>query len=116
MPKKMRRLALRCLLSDKVANGELKVIGSLELDEPKTKGIIQILDALGAKPSTLLVTADADANVYKSARNLSRVKTLPAPLLNVVDLLSYRVLVATVDAVRRAEAIWGKESAKGIAS
>jgi large subunit ribosomal protein L4 len=116
MPKKMRRLALRCVLSDKVVNGELRVIDGFGLDEPKTKGMAQILDALDAKPSALLVTAGADANVYKSARNLSKVKTLPAPLLNVVDLLSYRVLVATVDAVRRAEEIWGKKSAEGIAS
>ena len=113
LPKKMRRLALRCLLSAKVADGELKVINSFGLDKPGTKEMSRILEALGAQYSALLVTAAADANVYKSARNLEKVKTLPAPLLNVVDLLSYRLLIMTVEAVRRVEGIWGEKGLEG---
>jgi large subunit ribosomal protein L4 len=109
LPKKMRRLALRCLLSAKAADGELRVIESFELDEPKTKEIKRILNSLKADSSALLVTAEADANVYKSARNLEKVKTLPAPLVNVADLLSYRILVVTIAAVRKVEVIWGEK-------
>ena len=116
LPKKMRRLALRCLLSAKVADGELKVINSFGLDKPKTKEMGHILEALEARFSALLVTAEADANVYRSARNLEKVKTLPADLLNVVDLSSYRALIMTVDAVRRVEGIWGEKRLEGATS
>lgn len=109
MPKKMRRLALRCVLSAKVADGELTVIDSFGLEQPGTKQVGQILKALGIESSVLVVTDGADTNVVKSARNLEKVKTLPADMLNVVDLLSHRVLLMTVDAVRRAEAVWGKK-------
>jgi large subunit ribosomal protein L4 len=113
LPKKIRRLALRCLLSAKVADGELKVISSFGLDKPKTKEMRRILEALGAQYSALLVTAEADANVYKSARNLQKVKTLPAALLSVVDLLSHRALIMTIDAVRTVEGIWGEKRLEG---
>jgi large subunit ribosomal protein L4 len=116
LPRKMRRLALRCLLSAKLADGELKVINGFGLDQPKTREVRRILEALGAQSSTLLVTAEADANVYKSARNLEKVKTLPADLLNVVDLLSHRALVMTLDAVRRVEGIWGEKRLEGATS
>lgn len=116
LPKKMRRLALKCLLSAKVSDGELKVIDSFGLDNPKTKELMRILAALGAPPSALLVTAEADGNVYRSARKLVKVKVLPAPLLNVVDLVSYRDLILTRDAVRKVEGIWGKKVGEGAAS
>jgi large subunit ribosomal protein L4 len=112
MPKKMRRLALRCLLSAKVAAGELKVLENFGLDEPKTKGMARLLSALGVGASTLLVTAEADATVYKSARNLAKTKVMPAALLNVVDLLSHRFLIVSVEAVHKIEKIWGR---KGLA-
>jgi large subunit ribosomal protein L4 len=67
------------------------------------------LKTLGIEPSVLLVTAEPDMNVVKSARNIDRAKTLPAAMLNVVDLLSHRMLLMTVDAVRRVEAIWGRK-------
>lgn len=116
LPKKMRRLALKCLLSAKVSDGELKVIADFGLDKPRTKELMHILTSLGAHSSALLVTAEADGNVYRSARNLGKVKALPAPLLNVVDLLSYRDLIMTRDAMRKVEAIWGKKVVGSAAS
>ena len=109
MPKKMRRLALRSVLSAKVADGELKVIDSFGMEQPQTSQMEQILTTLGIATSALLVTAEPDMNVVKSARNLERVKTLPANMLNVVDLLSYSELLLTVDAVRRIEEVWGEK-------
>jgi large subunit ribosomal protein L4 len=111
MPKKMRRLAIRSILSSKVAGEGLKVIDTFGLEEPKTKQIAQVLQALGIKAPALLVTADIDMTVFKSARNIAKVKTLPADMLNVVDLISHNTLLMTVDAVRRVEAMLGEEKA-----
>jgi large subunit ribosomal protein L4 len=111
MPKKMRRLAIRSILSAKVADEELKVIDTFGLEEPKTKQMAQVLQALGIESSALLVTADLDTTVFKSARNIAMVKTLPASMLNVVDLISHNTLLMTVDAVRRVEAMMGEERA-----
>ncbi len=116
MPKKMRRLALRCVLSAKVSDGEVKVVDRLELDEPKTKGVLDILLSLGVGTSALIATAGTEANVVKSARNLLGVKTTPAPLLNVADLLSYRTLIVTVAAVRRMEELWGQKPTQEVAT
>lgn len=113
MPKKMRRLALKCVLSAKATDGELRVVEHLRLDEPKTKEMAQILAALGADSSTLIVTAEPEDSVIKSARNLPGIKTMPANLLNVVDLLSYKMLLMTEAAVRRAEELWGRRLPQG---
>jgi len=113
MPKKMRRLALRCMLSAKVRAGELRVIEELKLSEPKTKEMVRILAALGLDTSTLIVTGEVEANVVKSARNLALVKTLPASILNVVDLLSHRALLMTEPAVRKVEELWGNGLSQG---
>ena len=110
MPKKMQRLALRSTLSAKVADGSLKVVDSLAFDAPKTKQMLDILIALGIGDSVIVATNDIDLNVIKSARNITAVKTMPAHLLNVADLLSYKVLLITEEAVRTAEKLWGQKS------
>ena len=110
MPKKMHRLALRCVLSAKAGSGELKVLEQLNFEEPRTKEMVQILGALGVDSSALIVTGEAEKTVVKSARNLAGIKTLPASLLNVVDLLSYRILLITEAAVRKAEQLWGEKA------
>jgi large subunit ribosomal protein L4 len=102
-------LAIRSILSAKVAGEELKVIDSFGLEEPKTKQMAQVLQALGISSSVLLVTAELDMTVFKSARNIAKVRTLPASMLNVVDLISNSTLLMTVEAVRRVEAILGEE-------
>jgi large subunit ribosomal protein L4 len=108
MPKSMRRLALRCILSAKLEDGELKILESLKLDEIKTKKVTAILDAMKVDKTTLVVTDTGDVNLVKSARNLPGVKTLPANLLNVVDIISHNTLLMEVDAVRKAEQLWGE--------
>ena len=109
MPKKMRRLALRCVLSAKARDGELKVVDRLELDEPRTQGMLNILIALGIGTSALIATVETDGNMLVSARNLEGVKTIPANLLNVADLLSYKALIVTRDAVHKMEELWGQK-------
>lgn len=110
MPKKMRQIALRCALSAKVSDGELKILESLNFDEPKTKQMTGVLDALKVEDSALVVTSQPQANVVKSARNIPGIKTTPANLLNVVDILAHRALLMEVDAVRKAEELWGKDT------
>ena len=116
MPKKMRRLALRCVLSAKAGDGELMVLEQLKLDEPGTKEMVRILTALGVDSSALIATAEPEENVVKSARNLAGIKTIPANLLNVVDILSYKMLLMTETAVRKVEQLWGKSYLKGESS
>ena len=105
-PKKVRRLAIRSVLSAKLSDSELKILEDLKFDEPRTKQMIQILAALGVAASALIVTAAPEENVIKSARNIPRVKTMPANLLSVLDMLSYKTLLMTEAAVRRAERLW----------
>jgi len=112
MPKKMRQLAIRCALSAKARDEELKVLEKLELDQPKTKVMEEVLMALGVDSSALIVTGEPEENVVKSARNLAGVKTMPANILNVVDLLSYKMLLMTEAAVRKAEKIWGPQESE----
>jgi len=108
MPKKMRRLALKCLLSAKVREGDMRLVQELDFEKPRTKEMIKILSSLGVDSSALIVTAHPEPNVVKSAANLSGIKVLPSALINVVDLLSHKTLVATVPAIRNIEQIWGK--------
>lgn len=108
-PKKMRQLAIRCMLSSKVNGGELKVIEPFTFEQPKTKEMAKIIKALGIEKSVLIVDGKPETNFVKSARNIPDVKTLPANLLNVVDLLSYGIVVMTEPAVRKAEEIWGRQ-------
>ncbi len=113
MPKKMRRLALRCVLSAKVRDNELIIVEQLQLEQPRTKEMVSILVALGVNSSALIVTSEPEENVIKSARNLPGMKTMPASLLNVVDLLSCKMLLMTVAAVRKTEELWGEGLSKG---
>jgi large subunit ribosomal protein L4 len=112
MPKKMRRLALRCVLSAKARDGELTILEALSLDEPKTREMVRILETLKVDSTALIVTSETKTNVVKSARNLPGIKTRPASVLNVLDILSNKALVMEVGAVRKAEELWGEESAE----
>jgi large subunit ribosomal protein L4 len=108
MPKKMRRLALKCLLSAKIREGNMRLVQELDFKEPRTKDMVNVLSSLGIDSPALIVTAQSAPNVTKSAANLTEVKVVPSALINVLDLLSYEILVATVPAVRNIEEIWGK--------
>lgn len=106
LPKKVRRLAMRSALSTKVKENSIVVVDKLVFDEPKTKKMIQTLNALNINNKTLVVTADGDMNVTKSARNIPGVKPVRADFVNVYDLLKYDTLLITEDAVRRVEEVF----------
>jgi len=110
MPKKMRQLALRSVLSAKLHDDEFKIVEELQVDQSKTKNMSNILKALNIDSSVLLVTDGPEDSVIRSARNIEKTRTLPVALLNVKDILSYKFVVMTLAAERRAEQIWSKGS------
>ena len=111
MPKKMRRLALKCVLSAKVKDKEMMVLDELKVEGPKTKEIVKLLTALGVESSAIIATGESIENVVKSARNIPGITTVPAQLLNVADITSHKLLLMTEGAVRQVEKTWGREAA-----
>lgn len=105
IPKSMRRVAMLSALTSKVQNDEMVVLDSLTLEVPKTKEIVKMLNAFNAK-KTLIVTAEANETVYKSARNIEGVAVLPVNNINVYDLLKYSKVIMTKDAVSKIEEVY----------
>lgn len=99
MPRKMRRAALRSALTVKAANGELVLLDQLSLEAPKTKEMVALLNRLDVQNGALVLLAERDERVEKSARNLPDVKTLRASYLNMRDLLGYDKIVLPLDAL-----------------
>ena len=106
-PKRMKRQAIKIVLSAKARGQQLVVLDNLEIAEAKTKHMAQALSALEVNSSVLLVGETITDDVVRAARNIPRVRTLPVALLNAVDLLNANKVVMTLDAVRKAEEIWG---------
>ena len=103
--KSMRRVAMLSALTSKVQNDEMVVLDSLTLEAPKTKEVVKMLNAFNAK-KTLIITAEANEIVYKSARNIEGVAVLPVNNINVYDLLKYPKVIMTKDAVSKIEEVY----------
>lgn len=105
MPKKMRRAALRSALSVKASAGQIVVVDEFSVDAPKTKAMIQTLQALEVdSQSVLMILAERNDSVQRSARNLQsdkrhKVKMLLAGYLNIRDLLGFDTILLSKDAV-----------------
>ena len=108
MPRKMRRLALKCVLSAKLKEGEMKVLEDFDFPQPRAKGMVDILSALGVDSKVLVITGEVSPGVVRSAGNLVGVKVIPAPTINILDLTGYKILLLTVSAVQSIERIWGE--------
>ena len=106
-PKRVKRSTIRMMLSDKARENQLIILDSLELEAPKTREMIKVMSALDVDSSALLVADGANPEILRAARNVPRLKMLPAALLNTLDILNHRKLVMTLDAVRKAESLWG---------
>ena len=107
MPAKMRRSALRGVLSAKRADDELRVVEGFGIDEIKTKTMLERLAAWKAGGKVLLVLPARDEKVELSCRNLREVRVVLADSLNVVDLLEADTVVFTRDALERAQEVYG---------
>ena len=103
--KKMKRKALFMTLSSKVKDKEIILLDKLELSEPKTKQMVQVIDGLEKKlkvdlnKGTLIVLPKADQSVSRASRNIPKIKVVRADSLNVLDILSYRNLLMLKPAV-----------------
>ncbi len=110
VPKKMRRLAIRSALSDKVANEKLIVISDLSLDTPRTKDMVAILAKLPVADSkrVLMMLPERDENVILSLRNIPTAKVQHVASINVVELLKHDCLILPVNTVRWLEMVFGE--------
>ena len=104
--KKERQLAIKSLLSSKVLENNLVVVDSLPLKEIKTKEMVKALSNLKVEGKTLMLLADKNENIQKSARNIEGVKTTLVNTINVYDLLKYKNLVITLDTVKKLEEVY----------
>lgn len=120
-PKKMRRLAIRCMLSDKVTNDSLTVVDEITVESFSTKSVIATMNQLSLPSSVLIATGDIDQGgddsgleqakldyrtLHRSARNIKKVRVTKASLLNVLDLMNYEHLLMTEDAIAKVQKLW----------
>ncbi len=99
VPRKVKRLALKCALSQKVTDNNMLVLEDLSLDEIKTAKIVKMLSDLNVDGKALLVLSQPDEKVLLSCRNIPTLKTAYVNTINVVDLLSYQKFIVVKDAV-----------------
>ena len=104
--KKEKRLAIKSILSSKVAEKELVVLDKLELKEIKTANMVKVLNNVKAEGKTLILLPANNENVCKSSRNIEGVKTLTVDTINAYDLVKYNNLVVTEDTVKKLEEVY----------
>ncbi len=104
--KKVRRLAMKSVLSAKAASENIVVIDSIRMDEIKTRTFKAFLDAVKVDGKALVVTAESDQNVVKSARNLPGVNVAFANVINVYDILNANKLVVDQAALAKIEEVF----------
>lgn len=106
LPKKIKRLAMKSALSSKIVSKEIIVLDQLNLEQPKTKEMVKVLNNIKAEKKALIVLAEKDNNVVLSSNNIPGVKTASVNTLNVYDLLNYNSLIITKDAVSKVEEVY----------
>ena len=106
LPKKLRRLAMKSALSSKVAENQIVVVDELKFEEPKTKEMIKFLEAVKAEKKALIITAEKDENVVKSAANIPGVRTALATTMNVYEIVNHTSFIVTKEAVELIEEVY----------
>jgi large subunit ribosomal protein L4 len=108
MPKKEKRAALVAALSSKVSEQRMILLDKLELAGPRTKQMAELLKALGVVESALVLITGENKNVSLATRNMPSIKVLRMKNINVYDLLKYRYLITTQDALTAMQEVYGK--------
>lgn len=108
MPKKEKRAALAAALSSKVGENRMVLLDKLELAEPRTKQMSELLKTLGVAESALVLISAENKNVALASRNMPNIKVLRMENINVYDLLKYRYLITTQDALTTMQEVYGK--------
>ena len=103
VPKKVRKLALRSALTQKVRENQLVVVDQISLDEPKTKKALEFLKGIGVTGKSLIIVDEPQANLTLSVRNLPKVNVLPVAGLNVYDILNHQVVICTRSTIKKIE-------------
>lgn len=106
LPKKVKRLAMKSVLSSKVVDSELIVLDQLTMEDYSTKKAVEILSNIKAEKKALIIVNDNNDKVKKSFANIPFVATLPVGEINVYDILKYDSLVLTKDVVKRIEEVY----------
>ena len=104
--KKVKRLAMKSALSSKVAADEMIVLNKVEPEEIKTKAVVEMLGKIKAAKKSLIVTADVDEKIYKSARNIEGVKVVTVSTLSVYDILNCDSFIVLKDAAKKIEEVY----------
>ena len=104
--KKLKRLALKSALSAKVAGNELIVVDEFKFTEPKTKEMVKVLENIKADKKALIVMAEKDDNVVRSARNIPGVRTALVSTMNVYEIVNHYTLVLTEAAAKKIEEVY----------
>lgn len=105
LPKKVSRLALKSVLSEKVSDGKFVVVDALEFDAPKTKEFATLLDKLNVSTKTLVVLEDGNEKASLSARNLENVKVVSADGINTLDIANHDKVIITKAALSQVEEV-----------
>ena len=106
LPKSLRRLAMKSILSAKVLENEMIVLDTLSMDAPRTKDMIKILENIKAGNKSLIVMSAKDENVIKSAANIPGVRTVLVTTMNVYEIINYTNFIITKDAVNKIEEVY----------
>ena len=106
VPKKVRRLAMLSALSSKVQDGEIIVVDEISFEEPKTKEMVKMLEAIKAEKKALIVTAAKDENIVKSAANIQGIRTALVGTMNVYDILNHTSFIVTKEAIEKIEEVY----------
>lgn len=104
--KKERALAVRSVLSAKLAENELVVVDQFGLNEIKTAEFVKVLNNIKVEGKSLVVIPENDVNVQKSARNIKGVKTTIVDTMTVYDILNAKNLVITENAIKKIEEVY----------
>ncbi|SHF09896.1 LSU ribosomal protein L4P [Seinonella peptonophila] len=108
LPKKVRRLAIKSALSEKVGEQQVVVLDELNLNQPKTKEMVQVLQNLNAAKKTLIVTDGVAEKEQRAARNIPGIKLITPESINVLDVLHHDKLIITRGAVAKVEEVFGQ--------
>ena len=106
LPKKLRRLAMLSALSSKVKENEIIVLDQLTMSEPKTKEMIKVLGNVNAGRKALIVMAEKDENVIRSAANIPGVRTALVSTMNVYEIINHTNFIVTKEAVKKIEEVY----------
>ena len=105
LPRKVRRLAIKSVLSQKVLDKGLVVVNELKFEQPRTKAFAEVLSNLDVNSKVLVVLEDDNANAALAARNLKNVTVIPAKGLNVLDVINNDKMVITKGALSQVEEV-----------